>query len=110
MQGKGKARCKTVKAHMRQSRTESGSYWGADPVGLRGRGLAHVGCISSTLPDPTLEEIERYNAQSQCSHADDERLLENADRLRSPRFRGTSLIRNTPPVGPYSSLMPRDLW
>jgi len=24
--------------------------------------------------------------------------------------RGTSLIRNTPPVGPYSSPMPRDLW
>ena len=25
-------------------------------------------------------------------------------------YRGTSLIRNTPPVGPYSSPMPRDLW
>ena len=24
--------------------------------------------------------------------------------------RGTSLIRNNPPVGPYSSPMPRDLW
>jgi hypothetical protein len=24
--------------------------------------------------------------------------------------RGTSLIRNTPPAGPYSSPMPRDLW
>jgi len=24
--------------------------------------------------------------------------------------RGTSLIRNTPPVGPFSSPMPRDLW
>jgi len=23
---------------------------------------------------------------------------------------GTSLIRNSPPVGPYSSPMPRDLW
>ena len=26
-----------------------------------------------------------------------------------PHYRGTSLIRNTPPVGPYSSLMPRAL-
>jgi len=26
------------------------------------------------------------------------------------RYRGTSLIRNTPPVGPYSSPMPRDRW
>ena len=25
-------------------------------------------------------------------------------------YRGTSLIRSTPPVGPYSSHMPRDLW
>ena len=25
-------------------------------------------------------------------------------------FRGTSLIRNTPTVGPYSSPMPMDLW
>jgi len=25
-------------------------------------------------------------------------------------YRGTSLIRNTPPVGPYSSPMPRNLW
>ena len=25
-------------------------------------------------------------------------------------YRGTSLIRNTPPVGTYSSPMPRDLW
>jgi len=25
-------------------------------------------------------------------------------------YRGTSLIRNTPPIGPYSSPMPRDLW
>ena len=25
-------------------------------------------------------------------------------------YRGTSLIRNTPPVGPYSSPMRRDLW
>jgi hypothetical protein len=25
-------------------------------------------------------------------------------------YRGTLLIRNTPPVGPYSSPMPRDLW
>ena len=26
------------------------------------------------------------------------------------RYRGTPLIRNTPPVGPCSSPMPRDLW
>ena len=25
-------------------------------------------------------------------------------------YRGTVLIRNTPPVGPYSSPLPRDLW
>ena len=25
-------------------------------------------------------------------------------------YRGTSLVRNTPPVGPYSSPMPRHLW
>ena len=25
-------------------------------------------------------------------------------------YRGTSLIRTPPPVGPYSSPMPRDLW
>jgi len=25
-------------------------------------------------------------------------------------YRGTSLIRNTPPVGPCNSRMPRDLW
>ena len=25
-------------------------------------------------------------------------------------YRGTSLIRNTPPAGPYSSPKPRDLW
>ena len=25
-------------------------------------------------------------------------------------YRGTSLIRNTPPVGTYNSPMPRDLW
>ena len=25
-------------------------------------------------------------------------------------YRGTSLIRNTSPVGPYSSPLPRDLW
>jgi len=33
------------------------------------------------------------------------------DGLRAYRgYRGTSLIRNTPPVGPCSSPMPRDLW
>ena len=26
------------------------------------------------------------------------------------RYKGTSLISNTPPVGTYSSLVPRDLW
>ena len=26
------------------------------------------------------------------------------------RYRGTLLIRNTPPAGPYSSPMPRDAW
>jgi hypothetical protein len=31
--------------------------------------------------------------------------------MRKPlRYRGSSLIRNTPPVGPYSSPMPRELW
>ena len=25
-------------------------------------------------------------------------------------YRGTSLMRNTPPVGPYSRPMPRDRW
>ena len=29
---------------------------------------------------------------------------------RSHLRRDTSLIRNNPPVGPYSSPMPRDLW
>ena len=28
----------------------------------------------------------------------------------SAAYRGTSLIRNSPPVGIYSSPMPRDLW
>ena len=28
----------------------------------------------------------------------------------SSEYRDTSLIRNTPPVGPYSSPMPRELW
>jgi len=28
----------------------------------------------------------------------------------SNQYRGTSLIRNSAPVGPYSSPMPRDLW
>jgi hypothetical protein len=28
----------------------------------------------------------------------------------SHRYRGTSLMRNIPPVGPYSSPMPRALW
>ena len=28
----------------------------------------------------------------------------------SPRYRGTSLIRTPPPVGPYSSPVPRDRW
>ena len=32
------------------------------------------------------------------------------DRSRAGRYRGTSLIRTPPPVGPYSSPMPRDLW
>ena len=26
------------------------------------------------------------------------------------QYKGTSLIRNTPPVGPYDTPMPRDLW
>ena len=32
------------------------------------------------------------------------------ERDRASQYRGTSLIRNTPTVGPYSSPMPRDLW
>ena len=31
-------------------------------------------------------------------------------RSHNARYRGTSVIRNTCPVGPYSSPMPRDLW
>ena len=32
-------------------------------------------------------------------------------RIRTPKsYRGTSLTRNAPPVGPYSSPMPKDLW
>ena len=31
-------------------------------------------------------------------------------RFMQNRYMGTSLIRNTPPVGPYSSPMPRDVW
>ena len=27
-----------------------------------------------------------------------------------PLYRGTSLIRSTPPVGPYSNPMPRTIW
>ena len=27
-----------------------------------------------------------------------------------PNYKGTSLTRNIPPVGPYSSPMPTDLW
>ena len=33
----------------------------------------------------------------------------NKGRVRRA-YRGTSLIRTTPPVGPYGSPMPRDLW
>ena len=34
----------------------------------------------------------------------------SAARVHTVEYRGTSLIRNTPPVGPYSSTMPRDIW
>ena len=27
-----------------------------------------------------------------------------------PRYRGTSLIRNQPPLGPYRESMPRAIW
>jgi len=30
--------------------------------------------------------------------------------LRPPTYRGTSLIRNTPLLGPYSRTIPRVLW
>ena len=30
--------------------------------------------------------------------------------VRAPPYRGTSLIRNCPPLGPYSRTMPRALW
>ena len=44
----------------------------------------------------------------------DQRVLwwrERVDQRREmePPYRGTSLVRNTSPVGPYSSPMPRDL-
>ena len=33
-----------------------------------------------------------------------------AHKKQRPLYRGTSLIRDTPPVGPCSSPVPRDLW
>ena len=34
----------------------------------------------------------------------------SAPRVRAGDYRDTSRIRDTPPVGPYDSPMPRDLW
>jgi len=43
-------------------------------------------------------------------HAWARRTTLGAVRVVKFEYRGTSLIRNTPPVGPYSSPMSRDLW
>ena len=41
-----------------------------------------------------------------------EKMFEEAgvERTRTLPCRGTSLMRNTPSLGPYSGLMPRALW
>jgi len=44
------------------------------------------------------------------SHQEGGLVAWRAGRQQAAAYRGTSLIRNNPPVGPYSRPMPRALW
>ena len=37
-------------------------------------------------------------------------LFPRGQQLRTPSYRGTSIVRNSAPLGPYSKNMPRPLW
>jgi len=59
------------------------------------------------LDDPATEDLAL--SRSIWAHQFGEPALSFAETL-TDLYRGTSLIRNTPPAGPCSSPMPRDLW
>ena len=57
------------------------------------------------LDPPPLDTVAVYLAASSCLPPS-----ERCHGVFSARYRGTSLIRNTPPVGPYSRPRPGALW
>jgi len=107
------------------SKNKLGAHWCATKSGSR------VEIFEKALPPPSNDERER---ESVCEREREQRLatclsgnLHREGRvsggscagstrdkpgmpLRPLLFRGTSLIRTPPPLGPYSSPMPRDLW
>ena len=58
----------------------------------------------TTFVSPGAEKLTFFTTNPACQ-------LENSwsTRVRQ-RYRGTSLIRNRAPLGPYSRTKPRDLW
>ena len=68
---------------------------------------SYGGSVSYERGTPVDEESLRNHARTAKSG----RLLDGQARSGlSHLYRGTSLIRNTAPVGPYSSPVPRNLW
>ena len=99
------------------------SYELGTPVGGHAVGQVRLRETSGTLNTPTegvLRAVRLHNLREEGGHSTFPReslqyrgtlVWGSVTPVRvSHTYRGTSLINNNPPVGPYSSPMPWDLW